>query len=250
MSKETNLPDYSKSLNTSVEDTTPTKTSKTLEEYLANAPAVDREYAADMVEKVLLGQLLGDLRLKPAQLAALPILSRKLIEQAATLKEEPDQVDTLAMLSEAYQNNPASFDILVTKADAFFEIELERRKQLDDAMQEVLDADSEEFHTPDLTGGGALLDGFTPFMPEPDFPDPDGTPIDPDTLYSKATPSTSQKFSNLPDQEKLNNGFQQTDPQGTNSQSPPNNRLNEVSGVRGDGLHPAPVPTFIPHSSR
>ena len=222
MSKTTNLPDCNHSLNPDDADNSTKKVPSTLQSYLATAPEIDRDNAANQVEKVLFGQLFGEINLKPGQIAALSQLSRKFIEQAATLKEEPDAIDTLALLTEAVANNSKAFTELTHKAEEYYEIELERRKRLDDSMKESLEVDNEITHIPDLTGGAALTDPL----------------IEASLLIPLNQEDADGSF-----------GFPKTFTEGVNLQSPENNRLNEVSDISGDGLYPPPVSASIPHRS-
>ena len=181
---------------------------------MSTLPNLGRDQISNMVEGLLVKQMLGKgTPLTPRQDLALSLLTRKIIPNAETLKQEKEPVDHWKILSDVIQGNTSSFIKLEKKAIEFREHEQAHRLTLLEAIKDVESQKLENIsHVPDLDGEGILNEHAGPI----------GNTTD----------------------------FQQNATQGVDSQAARNNRLNEMVDIRQDGVLPPRPSDFLPHSSR
>ena len=139
MPREEEAPDFTKQRPATV----------SIDDALETLPDYEREDITNMVQKLLVGSLKGDIKLPTHQQKYLEILGKKYIENAATAKEEIDPIDFQELLSAAYQNNLDAFNNLQNRAAEFFTLEKERDKSLSVVIGEVAEEEVASQHTPE-----------------------------------------------------------------------------------------------------
>ena len=124
----------------------------------------------------------------------LEFLGKKFIDNPSTLKTDVEEVDHLALLEEAFQNNVDGFKALVAQTEEFYTLESERHDNLLEAIQDQEAQEINDQHTPEIEHSG--VEQVIP--PGTDFPPPGNHRFDEVPLYGSKGVLPSQIPTYLP----------------------------------------------------
>jgi len=202
--------------NTPTELLTSPENAPSMDELLKNLPDYKREDIQAMTEKLLIAEMMGEIKLKSNQLTALNAIARKYLENPPTIKDEDDPIDFLALLNDAYQNNSTAFDDLANKALTFREQENSHRAALEKAKAEIKEQEVLGQHIPDVSSIQSLQEQKSNGAFDLSYP-------------------TEQNKENAP--------------AGTDVESKKDNRFDEMVNIQGDGVQPSWPTDFVQHES-